>query len=223
MDAEDRDQGSAELDPATAGPDEAPRPPGLRRIREFLRLPRSRQGVAALVLVLGALGTFSLLGAPSVIAWTETADFCGRCHTMGPELTAHTNGPHSDVTCGECHVSPGVEGWVRAKINGTRQLVEIVLGTFPEPIPPPDHDSLPPPQETCQRCHSLDRVGTAALLTRTQYTEDETNTRQFIGLLIRPGGGDVFDVGRSVHWHVLTAVEFRSADEAAQGVRWGGA
>src|SRR3990172_4312171 len=140
MDAEDRDQGSAELDPAAASPDEAPdasldeapRRAGPRRIREFVHLPRSRQGIAALLLVLGALGTFFLLGATSVIAWTETADFCARCHTMGPELTAHTNGPHSDVTCGECHVSPGVQGWGKAKLNGTRQLVEIVLGTFPE-------------------------------------------------------------------------------------------
>jgi nitrate/TMAO reductase-like tetraheme cytochrome c subunit len=191
----------------------------LRRIRSFIHLPRTRRGLAALLLVVGAFGTFFVVGATSVIAWTETADFCGRCHTMGPELAAHSAGPHGDVTCGECHVSPGADGWVRAKINGTRQLIEIVLGTFPEPIPPPDHDSLPPPSETCLRCHSLDRVGTAALVTRTEYTEDEDNTRQFIGLLIRPGGGDVFDVGRSVHWHVVADVEFRADDEASQSIR----
>ncbi|TAJ99605.1 MAG: hypothetical protein EPO36_11135 [Chloroflexota bacterium] len=192
------------------------------RLRGFIHPPRTRSGMAALVLVLGAAGTFFVVGATSVIAWTETADFCGRCHTMGPELAAHAAGPHSDLTCGECHVGPGVEGWVKAKINGTRQLIEIVLGTFPEPIPPPDHDSLPPPSETCLRCHSLDRVGTADLLTRTQYTEDETNTRQFVGLMIRPGGGDVFDVDRSVHWHVLADVEFRSDDESSQAIRWVG-
>lgn len=240
MDADDRDEGlngpdaaspTAETPPspdAAHAPDEAPeaaetpRPSAFRRIREVVHLPRTRRGAVALMLVLGAFFSMFVVGATSVIAWTETADFCGRCHTMGPELLAHENGPHSDVTCGECHVSPGVQGWIKAKINGTRQLVEIVLGTFPEPIPPPDHDSLPPPSETCQRCHSLDRVGTAALLTRTQYTEDEANTRQFIGLLIRPGGGDVFDVGRSVHWHVLADIEFRADDEAAQAIRWVG-
>jgi nitrate/TMAO reductase-like tetraheme cytochrome c subunit len=204
-------------------PVEPPATPGrLRRMRSFIHLPRTRRGVAALLLVMGAFGTFFVVGATTVIAWTETADFCGRCHTMGPELAAHAAGPHSDVTCGECHVGPGVEGWIKAKVNGTRQLVEIVLGTFPEPIPPPDHDSLPPPAETCLRCHSLDRVGTANLVTRTEYTEDEANTRQFIGLMIRPGGGDVFDVGRSVHWHVLADVEFRSDDEAGQAIRWVG-
>ncbi|HEX5590213.1 MAG TPA: NapC/NirT family cytochrome c [Candidatus Limnocylindrales bacterium] len=192
----------------------------LARIRGLFHLPRTRRGMAALLLTLGAFATFFVAGATSVIAWTETADFCGRCHTMGPELAAHAGGPHSDVTCGECHVSPGVEGWIRAKVNGTRQLIEIVLGTFPEPIPPPDHDALPPPEETCLHCHSLDRVGTADLLTRTQYTADETNTRQFVGLMIRPGGGDVFDVDRSVHWHVLADVQFRADDAQAQSIRW---
>jgi nitrate/TMAO reductase-like tetraheme cytochrome c subunit len=242
MDADDRDPGFSGPDAASPTPEAAeettralavageaapgavppPRRSLYRRFREVVHLPRTRRGTTALLLVLGAFFSMFVVGATSVIAWTETADFCGRCHTMGPELVAHEIGPHSDVTCGECHVGPGVEGWVKAKVNGTRQLVEIVLGTFPEPIPPPDHDSLPPPSETCQRCHSLDRVGTAALLTRTQYTEDESNTRQFIGLLIRPGGGDVFDVSRSVHWHVLADVEFRSDDEGAQDIRWVG-
>ncbi len=56
----------------------------------------------------------------TVIQWTETANFCGRCHQMGPELAAYEAGPHRDVTCGECHVEPGVAGWVKAKLNGTR-------------------------------------------------------------------------------------------------------
>ncbi len=201
---------------------DAPRRTFFRRFREVVHLPRTRRGLIALLLVLGAVLSMFVVGATSVIAWTETDDFCGRCHTMGPEVVAHTNGPHSDVTCGECHVSRGDDGWIKAKMLGTRQLIEFVLGTFPEPIPPPDHDSLPPPSETCQRCHKLDRVGTAALVTRTQYTEDLENTRQFIGLMIRPGGGDVFDVGRSVHWHVLADVEFRSDDESGQSVRWVG-
>ncbi len=67
--------------------------------------------------------------------WTETADFCGRCHTMAPELAAYEAGPHRDVACAECHVEPGIAGWIKAKLNGTRQLVEVVLGTFPDADP----------------------------------------------------------------------------------------
>ena len=48
-----------------------------------------------------------------------------------------------------------------------------------------------------------------------QFAEDETNTRQFVGLLVRPGGGDVFDVDRSVHWHVLRTVDYWSTDPRA--------
>ena len=150
-----------------------------------------------------------------VIQWTETANFCGRCHQMGPELAAYEAGPHQDVTCGECHVESGAEGWIKAKINGTKQLIQVITGLYPQPVPPPDHASLPSVTHTCLRCHSLDRLATANLVTRTSFTEDETNTRQFVGLMIRPGSGDVFDVKRSVHWHVLSNVQFWTPAENA--------
>ena len=108
-----------------------------------LRLPASRRGLFALLLVLGGLGGIAAFTGVSLIQWTETADFCGRCHAMAPELTAYEHGAHRDVACAECHVEPGIMGWIKAKMNGTRQLVDVVLGTFPEPIPPPNHDDLP--------------------------------------------------------------------------------
>lgn len=196
---------------------------GDRHLRGRLRrpvLPRSRRGLAALLLIVGALGVVAIGGTLQVIHWTETADFCGRCHTMGPELQAHAAGPHRQVTCGECHVERGVEGWIKAKLNGTRQLAQIVLGTYPAPIPPPEHSSLPPVGDTCLHCHNVDRLATTQVVTRTQYTEDETNTRQFVGLLIRPGGGDLFDVDRGVHWHILSDVEYRVSEEASDVVTW---
>ena len=210
----------ANVEPAVTGADDQP-PPGLtprRRIRRFFRLPRSRRALGALVLVGGAFAFAAMIGGYQVIHWTETADFCGRCHTMGPELVAHATGPHSEVTCGECHVEPGVAGWIKAKMNGTRQLVEIVAGTFPEPIPPPEHDSLPDPTGTCQRCHDVARIDPADLVTRLQFTEDEANTRQFVGLMVRPGSSDILDTSRGVHWHVLRDVEFWTDDPFAQKI-----
>ena len=190
---------------------------GLRaRLARFL-VPRSRKGIFALLLVVGGLGFAALWTGVSVIHWTETADFCGRCHQMGPELAAYEAGPHRDVTCGECHVEPGIDGWIKAKLNGTKQLIQVITGLYPQPVPPPDHSALPPVEDTCLRCHSLERLATANLITRTAFTEDETNTRQFVGLMIRPGSGDVFDVGRSVHWHVLREVRFRTpVDDASK-------
>ncbi len=148
----------------------------------------------------------------SLLNWTETADFCGRCHTMAPELAAYEAGPHRDVACAECHVEPGIAGWIKAKLNGTRQLVEVVLGTFPTPIPPPEHSDLPGAAVTCQRCHAVASHVVTMLKTTTVYAEDETNTRQFVGLLVRPAGGDVFDINTSVHWHVLRTVNYWSPD-----------
>ena len=147
-----------------------------------------------------------------MIQWTETADFCGRCHTMAPELEAYHTGSHRDVDCGECHVEPGVLGWVKSKLAGTRQLVSVVLGTYPTPIEPPDHLLLPKASDTCQQCHSLNDRSFAALRTTTTFAEDEPNSREFVGLMIRPGGGDAFDVDRSVHWHVLSTFTYLSPD-----------
>jgi nitrate/TMAO reductase-like tetraheme cytochrome c subunit len=192
----------------------------MARLRRIFRRPRSRRGLFALVLVVGGFATLVGYGGVSLIQWTETADFCGRCHTMGPELVAHAAGPHRDVACAECHVEPGLAGWVKAKLNGTRQLIEIVIGSFPEPIPAPDHDRLPDPRDTCLKCHDLDRMATSALITAIQFTPDEANTRQFVGLLLRPASGDLFDVNRSVHWHVLQNVEFGSRQANAQQVDW---
>ncbi|MDH4141737.1 MAG: NapC/NirT family cytochrome c [Chloroflexota bacterium] len=208
---------------ATASTDGAavaePGGPSVRaRIRRFFRFPRSRRALGALVLVGGAFALVAAIGGYQVIHWTETADFCGRCHTMGPELTAHAEGPHSEVTCGECHVEPGVSGWIKAKVNGTRQLIEIVAGTFPEPIPPPEHDSLPDSRDTCQRCHDITRIDPSNLVTRLQFTEDERNTRQFVGLMVRPGSSDVLDASRGVHWHVIRDVEFWTEDPFSQEI-----
>ncbi len=182
------------------------------------RLPRSRRGLLALLLVLAGLGGVAAFSAVSLIHWTETADFCGRCHSMAPELAAYEAGPHKEVSCAECHVEPGITGWIKAKLNGTRQLVEMVLGTYPTPIPPPDHADMPSPSDTCAKCHDPLRRALTGLKTATVFSEDETNTRQFVGLMIRPGGGDAFDVNRSVHWHVLREVSYSTTSKDASSI-----
>jgi hypothetical protein len=131
---------------------------------------------------------------------------------MNPELGAYHLSAHRDVACGECHVEPGIAGWVKAKMAGTRQLVGVVTGNYPTPIHPPDHALLPRPEDTCQKCHSLDARSFAAVRTHASFQEDEANTREAVGLMIRPGGGDAFNVNRSVHWHVLSNFAYTSPD-----------
>lgn len=206
--------GDSAPEPSTDG---RPRHPFYLRGRRP-RLPRSRRGLFALLLILAGLGGVAAFSGVSLIHWTETADFCGRCHTMEPELQAYEAGPHREVSCGECHVEPGIAGWIKAKVNGSRQLAQIILGTYPAPIPPPEHSHLPSARDTCMRCHDVTREELADLRTRTTFTEDEANTRQFVGLLIRPGGGDLFNIDRGVHWHAVREVVYATADEDASSI-----
>ena len=58
-------------------------------------------------------------------------------------------------------------------------------------------------------------------MTRTRFTEDETNTRQFVGLH-DPAAAAATLRRRpaSVHWHVLQDVDYWSPDEHAQKIDW---
>lgn len=208
-------------EPALETPDEAGVAPARTSLlRRWLHRPRSRRGFFALLLVVAGFAAFAAFGTMTAVTWTETADFCGRCHQMNPELAAYEAGPHRDVACAECHVEPGIDGWIKAKLNGTKQLIQVLTGTFPTPIPPPDHANLPSASDTCLTCHSLGRLATTTVVTRTQFSADETNTKQFVALMIRPTSGDPTDQGRSVHWHVLQDVEYGSADPNALTIDW---
>ncbi|HET9657714.1 MAG TPA: NapC/NirT family cytochrome c [Kineosporiaceae bacterium] len=185
---------------------------------------RSRRGLILLFFLIAGFGSAATLGGVMMIHYTETSSFCGRCHTMGPELKAYQMSAHRDVACAECHVAPGVSGFVQAKINGTKQLFQVATGTYPEPIPPPDHSSLPPVSQTCLRCHSLDRIsangGPIKLVLRPTYQSDEKNTRELVAVVLRPTGlGGSTGTTTGVHWHVQEKVTYATAHpEGAQKI-----
>ncbi len=164
--------------------------------RALRRIPHpplsSRRGLFTLFILVAALGATSTIGTVVAVQWTETADFCGRCHTMGPELKAYEMSPHREVACVQCHTEPGIAGWVKAKINGTKQLVQVLTGTFPRPIPAPDHALLPPTSVTCLKCHDIGPLiangGPIKLVLQNRYQLDETSTRDAIALVVRPFG-----------------------------------
>ena len=105
-------------------------------------------------------------------------------------------------------MEPGIAGWVKAKMNGTRQLVDVVTGHLP------DADRAARPRGAAQGGRHLPEVplarrpGVRGPAHEDAFTEDEKNSREFVGLMIRPGGGDAFDVDRSVHWHVLSEFSY---------------
>lgn len=205
-----------------------PSPPVRPRWRFGLRgrLPRltfrSRRGRLIALFLVAGFGSLLTIGGVAAVSWTETADFCGRCHTMGPELKAHEISPHRELACAECHVEPGIAGWIKAKVNGTKQLIQVITGTFPTPIPPPDHGDLPPTSATCRRCHDVDALvangGPVKLVLDTRFRSDATNTRDSVALVLRPAGFGGSSATRGVHWHIASDVEFSSSDPRSQTI-----
>ncbi len=211
--------------PAPAGETAEPvRRTGIRALLARIPHPpwQSRRGILLRFLLIAGFGSIATIGMISASHYTETASFCGRCHTMGPELKAHAMSPHSKLSCAECHIEPGTAGLIKAKIRGTKQLIQVITGTFPKPIPPPDHSQLPPVTDTCLRCHSLDDItqngGPVKLVLRPRFQADESNTRELIAVVIRPSGLGGEGAAQGVHWHVQQTVSYTSTDDAASKI-----
>jgi nitrate/TMAO reductase-like tetraheme cytochrome c subunit len=168
------------------------------------------------------LSTFGLVGSGVAVAgvvsinYMESADFCGTCHTMAPELHANEQSVHSKVDCGACHVGPGIGGFVEAKINGTRQLFQILTNTYDRPIPPAAHLML---QSTvsanCRNCHANPASRADSLVVRHHFADDEANTEEDIGLLVKIGNASNA-AARGIHWHIQSRVEYLASDSETQ-------
>jgi nitrate/TMAO reductase-like tetraheme cytochrome c subunit len=52
------------------------------------------------------------------VEYTSRSDFCNSCHIMEPYYDSWKQGAHKDVACVKCHISPGVENFLVAKLNG---------------------------------------------------------------------------------------------------------
>ena len=198
-----------------------------RKIREGLSDPTVDR-VAARRRLLWFLGITSFLNIVigtqvtyRAVEQMETPQFCGgTCHAMSPEFAAYVNAPHSSVECVECHVAPGVSGWVASKANGTRQLIETVMGTAHKPIPSAiASNRLVPASETCENCHWPQKSIGMRLRILSKYAEDETNSRSETVLLMRIGGNG----GSGIHGAHLgpgVHIRFVAADPDRQTIPW---
>lgn len=176
------------------------------------------------VLCAGFLFLFmSAFGSYRVFEYSESVTFCGQqCHVMDPEFTTYKVSPHSKVACVECHVGSGAEYYVRAKMNGTRQLYGVVTGSYNIPIETPVHN-MRPANETCAECHSADKFHGDKLKVFNHYGFDEKNSLNQTRMLIKVGGGDpnTGQVG-GIHWHmnVSNEVSYIATDEKRQNIPW---
>jgi len=174
--------------------------------------PHTRRVVAAVgVLTLINLGVVAIASV-GVVHYTESNQFCGAvCHTpMTPQFTAHAFSPHSRVECVSCHVAPGAKGLVSAKLNGTRQLYEFVLGSYSRPIPEP-FGRIPGASDTCVHCHTPGHPSGDVVKTKLAYADDEQSTESPTTLTMHLG---------AIHWHARpdVVVEYVSTDETRQTI-----
>jgi len=184
-----------------------------------LNVEKTRKGL--IIFVALTLFNIVVLAAATfeAVEVMDSTPFCGTvCHTvMQPEYTAHQRSPHARVDCADCHIGPGAEWFVKAKISGSWQLVAVALNLYPTPIPTPIHN-LRPARETCEQCHwPTNHVGDL-LKVKSVYQEDEANSEYKTAVLLKVGG----IAGREysgIHWHVRRDVEIRyQSDERREKI-----
>jgi nitrate/TMAO reductase-like tetraheme cytochrome c subunit len=176
---------------------------------------------ALLVTVLTAVNVVILLIAGyGGLHSMESPTFCGQtCHTpMEPQFTAWKNGPHARTECVKCHIAEGAQGFIHAKLAGTRQLAHVITGSFPRPISPGAHMAPGAQAQTCLGCHQPERVVGDPVHVFHEYADDEKNTEAVTILKMHLGGP--LSEGRSIHWHADPAnrVEYVATGEDRQTI-----
>ena len=136
------------------------------------------------------------------VHYMDSTEFCGNaCHrVMEPEYTAFQRSPHVRVGCAGCHIGPGAEWFVKAKISGSWQLIAVAFDLYPRPIPTPVH-SLRPANGTCEQCHWPTKFVGERLKVRTHFLDDEANTEVKTALMVKVGGSAGGE-SHGIHWHV---------------------
>jgi len=179
--------------------------------------------------VVGAVAvTFGLLvigaGSMRIVEFTSSNAFCGEvCHSvMHPEAAVYANSPHARIDCVECHVGHGGDSFIRAKLNGARQLYEFAIGKISRPIPTPIR-ARRPSREMCESCHWPERFIDYKVITRKYTLNDEENTSVGLRMMIKVGGGENgLMQGSGIHYHMVVAnkVEFIARDPQRQQIAW---
>jgi nitrate/TMAO reductase-like tetraheme cytochrome c subunit len=165
--------------------------------------------------------TFVIVGTASYrgIAYMDTPSFCGTsCHVMAPEWNAYHVSAHAGVACTDCHIVSGVQGFVNAKVNGTKQLLMVVMNSYPRPIM--QDDKVPEASATCLPCHNPNRYIGDKLVITTAYGDDEKNSVTHTIALLHVGGRDAFSHLSGIHGAHLAHIEYIATDSIHQTIPW---
>ncbi len=183
--------------------------------------------LVATIVNLLIVATASYRGA----AYMDSPQFCGSsCHVMAPEYTAYKISAHSHVACVECHIGTGAQAYFSAKVNGTKQLIEVTLHplaplapklipNYPTPIPSPV-TSLRPARFTCEGCHTPAKFVGDKLLVKSSFADDEQNTESQTVLILHLGGVDSLSHLTGIHGVHLGHIEYIATDPTRTTIPW---
>jgi hypothetical protein len=153
-------------------------------------------------------------------AYMDSPQFCGQsCHVMHPEYAAYKVSAHSHVACVECHIGAGAKSYFEAKVNGTKQLIEVSIGRYPTPIPSPV-TSLRPAREICEACHTPAKFVGEKLLVKSSFADDEKNTEAQTVLVLHLGGEDSLSHLSGIHGVHLNHMEYIATSADRSTIPW---
>jgi nitrate/TMAO reductase-like tetraheme cytochrome c subunit len=172
---------------------------------------------AVLFIGLSAFGSFQ------TFHYSESNQFCGQvCHSaMNPEFVTYQRGAHARVGCVECHVGSGAEHFIRAKINGTHQLIAYILDNYNRPIDTPVKN-LRPAQDTCEKCHWPEKFAGNIQVDYEHFLSDKKNSSYTARMLLHVNKSAPGSPLGGIHWHVNTMekVEYYAIDDKRQDIPW---
>ena len=163
--------------------------------------------------------------------YMDSPQFCGQsCHVMHPEYTAYKISAHAHVPCVECHIGSGVSSYFQAKINGTKQLVEVsthpfahlapkMIPDYPTPIESPVRN-LRPAHEICEACHTPAKFVGEKLLVRSSFADDEQNSETQTVVVLHLGGQDSLSRLTGIHGVHLGHIEYIATDPTRTAIPW---
>ena len=165
----------------------------------------------------------SAFGSYQTYHYSESVQFCGQvCHSaMNPEFVTYQRGAHARVDCVECHVGSGAQNFLKAKINGTHQLIAYTLDNYNRPIGTP-LKNLRPARDTCEKCHWPEKFNGNVELNLTHFLSDKKNTPYTTRMLLHVNQGAPGGHTGGIHWHVgdTNRVEYYAVDPKRQDIPW---
>jgi nitrate/TMAO reductase-like tetraheme cytochrome c subunit len=149
---------------------------------------------------------------------------------MHPEYTAYNISAHSHVACVDCHIGSGAASYFAAKVNGTKQLVEVsfhpmvgiapkFIPDYPTPIPSPV-ENLRPARYICEGCHTPARFVGEKLLVKSTFADDEKNTETQTVVVLHLGGRDSLSHLTGIHGVHLGHIEYIATDPTRTTIPW---